>query len=67
LEPIGPREARTGGRNPPIRASQAADYAFGFNPPYGLRADFSYFFSRTLGLLLFFGHKLADLLVTASN
>jgi hypothetical protein len=46
---------------------KAADYAFGFNPPYGLRADFSYFFSRTLGLLLFFGHKLADLLVTASN
>jgi hypothetical protein len=43
---------------------KAADYAFGFNPPYGLRADFSYFFSRTLGLLLFFGHKLADLLVT---
>jgi hypothetical protein len=36
LEPIGPSEARTDGRNPPIGASQAADYAFGFNPPYEL-------------------------------
>jgi hypothetical protein len=36
LEPFGPREARTGGRNPSIRASQTADYAFGSNPPYDL-------------------------------
>jgi hypothetical protein len=27
-------------------------------------ADFPYFFSRTLGMSLLFGHKLADLLVT---
>lgn len=25
-----------GSRNPPLRIGQAADYAFGYNPPYGL-------------------------------